>query len=113
MTNNIVWLTVLVLGASLAAEGASPGGSVGNEIHSFNIPAEDAAAAIRDFGLQSGVPISAAWEDLQGKRLNKVIGKWSVDAALQKLIAGTGLRYTYDSNQRSVSVTAAPKQLTP
>jgi hypothetical protein len=107
MALKIRWQTIpglLALGVCLAAEGASP---VGNEVHSFHIPSEDATAAVRDFGLQSGVPISAELEDLRGKRCNAVAGELSVDAALQQLIAGTGLRYTYEAGRRAVSLTAA------
>jgi hypothetical protein len=108
MAHKVMWQTIhglVALGVCLAAEAASP---VGNEVHSFHIPSEDATAAVRDFGLQSGVPISAELEDLQGKRFNAVAGELSVDAALQQLIAGTGLRYTYEAGRRAVSLTAAP-----
>jgi hypothetical protein len=107
MAHKIGWQTihgVVALGACLAAAGGSP---AGNEVHSFHIPSEDATAAVRDFGLQSGVPISAALEDLQGKRFNAVAGELTVDAALLQLLAGTGLRYTYEASRRAVSLAAA------
>ncbi len=106
---------LLATGACLTAEGVFAATPVAEEVHSWNIPAEDGAAAVRDFGLQSGVAISAAQSDLQGKRLNAVTGTLSVDAALRQLIAGTGLRYVYDATGRAVTLSAAspPKPQNP
>jgi outer membrane receptor protein involved in Fe transport len=91
----------------IAAEGAAPAASVASEVHDWSIPAEDGAAAIRDFGLQSGVAISAAQQDIQGKRLNAVTGSLSVDDALRQLVAGTGLKFFYDRSGRAVTMAAA------
>jgi len=111
MTNNrIVWKTVrglLLAAACLTAEAALAAEPVANEVHSWNIPAEDAPAALRDFGVQSGVAISAEQKDLEGKRLNAVTGALTVDRALQQLVAGTGLKYIYDSSGRAVTLIAA------
>lgn len=111
MTNNylvkrtvrgLLWAAACITaGAALAAE------PVANEVHSWNIPAEDAPAALRDFGVQSGVAISAEQKYLEGKRLNAVTGSLTVDAALRQLVAGTGLKYVYDSSGRAVTLTVA------
>ncbi|MDB6012242.1 MAG: TonB-dependent receptor [Gammaproteobacteria bacterium] len=111
MTNNrILWKTVhglLAAAACITAEVALAAAPVANEVHSWNIPAEDAPAALRDFGVQSGVAISAEQKDLEGKRLNAVTGSLTVDSALQQLVAGTGLKYVYDASGRAVTLTAA------
>ena len=111
MTNNrIVWKTVrglLLAAACLTAEAALAAEPVANEVHSWNIPAEDAPAALRDFGIQSGVAISAEQKDLEGKRLNAVTGDLTVERALQQLVAGTGLKYLYDASGRAVTLVAA------
>jgi outer membrane receptor protein involved in Fe transport len=98
---------LLAAGACIVAGGALADSPVANEVHSWNIPAEDGAAAVRDFGIQSGVSISAVQADLEGKRLNAVSGSMSVDDALRKLVAGTGLKYVYDASGRAVTLSAA------
>src|SRR3569833_472610 len=106
--NRIIRKTIQGLLASaglflvLGALAATP---VANEVHSWNIPAEDASVAVRDFGVQSGVVISAAQKDLEGKRLNAVMGSLTVDSALRQLVEGTGLKYIYDSSGRAVTLT--------
>src|SRR3569833_3191948 len=107
--NRIIRKTVqglLATAGLITAQGALAATPVANEVHSWNIPAEDAPAAVRDFGGQSGVVISAAQKDLEGKRLNAVMGSLTVDNALRQLVAGTGLKYVYDSSGRAVTVTA-------
>ena len=109
--NRIVWKTVrglLVAAACItAATTAIAATPVANEVHSWNIPAEDAPAALRDFGVQSGVAISAEQKDLEGKKLNAVSGSLSVDKALKMLVEGTGLKYVYDASGRAVTLTPA------
>jgi iron complex outermembrane recepter protein len=108
--NRIVWKTVrglLVAAACITAATAFAASPVADEVHSWNIPAEDAPAALRDFGVQSGVAISAEQKVLAGKRLNAVTGALSVDKALQMLVEGTGLKYVYDASGRAVTLTPA------
>src|SRR5882672_8750911 len=104
MTNNrIIGRTVnrvLATAACMTAAAALAGEPVSNELHSWNIPAEDAQAAVRDFGIQSGVAISAEQKDIEGKRLNAVTGSLTVESALRQLVAGTGLNYGYDASGR-------------
>jgi iron complex outermembrane receptor protein len=111
MTNNrIIWKAVhglLAAAACITAEVALAAAPVADEVHSWNIPAEDAPAALRDFGVQSGVAISAEQKDLEGRRLNAVTGSLTVDGALRQLVAGTGLKYVYDASGRAVTLTAA------
>lgn len=107
--NRIIRKTIqglLAAAACFSAAGAPAATPVANEVHSWNIPAEDAPSAVRDFGVQSGVVISAAQKDLDGKRLNAVMGSLTVDNALRQLVAGTGLKYVYDSTGRVVTLTA-------
>ncbi len=104
--NRIIRKTIQGLLAAAALATAHAATPVANEVHSWNIPAEDAPAAVRDFGVQSGVVISAAQKDLEGKRLNAVMGSLTVDNALRQMVAGTGLKYVYDSTGRAVTLTA-------
>ena len=57
----------------------------------FDIPAEDAAAALPAFVQQSGRQVLANAQDLKGIRTNAVEGRFDADAALDRLLAGTGL----------------------
>ncbi|MBW6532551.1 TonB-dependent receptor [Sphingomonas sp. RRHST34] len=58
----------------------------------FDIPAQPAESAITALGRQAGVQIVAARSFSRGKRTNAVRGAMSVDAALTRLLEGTGLR---------------------
>jgi iron complex outermembrane receptor protein len=110
MTNNhIIRKTIhgLLAAGVCIATGSAFAAPVAKEVHAWNIPAEDAEAALRDFGVQSGVAISAEQKDVEGKRLNAVTGSLTVDSALQQLVAGTGLQYLCDASGRAVTLTAA------
>src|SRR3569833_459730 len=106
--NRIIRKTIqglLATAGLITAQGALAATPVAKEVHSWNIPAEDAPAAVRDFGVQSGGVSSAALKDLEGKRLNAVMGSLTVDSALRQLVEGTGLKYIYDSSGRAVTLT--------
>lgn len=83
---------------------ALPAGA--QELHHFNVHAEDAASAIQNFGQQSGLQIMVSAQDLAGKRLNPVVGELTTDAAFRTLLAGTGLSPRY-VDERSVAILAA------
>ncbi|MEC3909546.1 TonB-dependent receptor [Sphingobium sp. CR2-8] len=61
------------------------------EVRNFSIPAQPANSAIATFAKQSGRQILASEELVRGKRANAVVGKLEVEAALRRLLAGTGL----------------------
>jgi iron complex outermembrane receptor protein len=100
---------LLATAAYVTATAVFAAAPVANEVHSWNIPSEDGPSAVRDFGIQSGVAISAVQTDLQGLKLNAVSGSMSVDQALKLLVAGTGLKYVYDASGRAVTLTTAAK----
>ena len=100
---------LLATAAYMTAHAVFAAAPVANEVHSWNIPSEDGPSAVRDFGIQSGVAISAVQTDLQGLKLNAVSGSMSVDKALKLLVAGTGLKYVYDASGRAVTLTTAAK----
>ena len=76
------------------------------EVHRFDVVKTDAAGAIQEFGVQSGVQILAAGEGLTGKRLNTVAGDLSTEEGLRRLLAGTGLTHRY-VGQRAVALVSA------
>lgn len=61
------------------------------EVRTFDIPAQPAKTAIAVFAKQSGLQILASENLVRGKRTNAVTGSMEVDAALNQLLAGTGL----------------------
>lgn len=63
----------------------------------FDIPAQDAATAIGQFGLQAQVQISAPIDHLRGVRTPSVTGAQDSRQALRRLIAGTGLEIASDN----------------
>src|ERR1700679_3710760 len=65
------------------------------EMHTFDISAQDPASAIRAFGAQAHMQILASADDLQGKKLNPVNGDISTENAFNDLLAGTGLTHRY------------------
>jgi iron complex outermembrane receptor protein len=80
--------------ASLLAV-AVPLPAAAQEVHAFNVSAQDPAGAIRAFGVQAGVQILASADDLKGKKFNRVSGDISTEQALTVLLAGTGLDHRY------------------
>lgn len=76
------------------------------ELHRFNVRADDAALAIQGFGQQSGLQIMVSAQDLAGKHLNPVNGEMTTEAAFRTLLAGTGLSPQY-VDERSVAIVAA------
>jgi iron complex outermembrane recepter protein len=94
---------LLLVGLLAATDGAP---AVAGEIHHFNIAKVNAASAIHEFGVQSGVQILAAGEEINGKRFNNVSGDLSVDEGLRLLLAGSGLTHRYVGD-RAVALVAA------
>jgi iron complex outermembrane receptor protein len=93
----------LVLATLLASDPAS---ALAAEKHDFNVDTESPAAAIHEFGEQSGVQILAAGDKIDGKHFNTVSGEHSVDEGLRILLAGSGLTHRYVGN-RAVALVAA------
>jgi len=94
----------LILMAVLAATGSLPAFAV--EVHRFDIPEEEAAAAIRDFGVQAHVQILAAGEAVNGKKLHAVTGELSTEEGINALLSGSGLTHQYVGD-RSIALLAA------
>lgn len=59
----------------------------------YNIPAQDLNAALREFALQSGRDVLYSPDIVAGKRSNGAQGLLSERQALEALLAGTGLRF--------------------
>jgi iron complex outermembrane recepter protein len=103
-------MSALILASLLAI--AAPLPAVAQEVHAFNVSAQDPASAIRAFGAQAEIQILASAEDLKGKKFNPISGDISTENALNHLLAGTGLahRYVGDRAVALVSNSAAATQ---
>jgi hypothetical protein len=71
----------------IAALAAGPIPVFATETHQFDVPAEDAPSAIRDFASQAHVQILVAGENVSEKRLHPVAGEFSTEEGLRLLLA--------------------------
>jgi outer membrane receptor protein involved in Fe transport len=78
----------------------------------FRISSQTLADALIRFSEQSGLQIVYDQEQLEGKRAPQVNGAMSAATALDKLLAGSGLRWSY-VNPQTVAVQAAPPKTAP
>ena len=85
-------LSAFILAALL---GTAPLPAVAQVVHAFDLSEPDPASAIRAFGVQAQIQILASADDLKGKRFNPVSGDITTEAALNDLLAGTGLYHRY------------------
>ena len=83
--------TVMTLAVMTAATMWPAAAAARDKAHAFDIPAEDAVTALPAFVQQSGLQILANAQDLAGIHTNAVQGKLDANAALERLLAGTGL----------------------
>jgi iron complex outermembrane recepter protein len=98
----------LVVAALLAASGSLPAFAL--EVHRFEIPEEDAALAIRDFGAQAHVQILVAGENVRDKRLHAVSGNFTTEDALNTLLIGSGLTHKYVGDKSVALLSVAQAQ---
>ncbi|OYW78839.1 MAG: hypothetical protein B7Z26_09115 [Asticcacaulis sp. 32-58-5] len=73
----------------------------------FSIPEQSATKAIPSFARQADLQILATAADLEGVRTNPVEGTFAVNAALEKLVAGTGLMIKSNDGKAVVLVRAS------
>ncbi|WEK30753.1 MAG: TonB-dependent receptor [Candidatus Pseudomonas phytovorans] len=72
------------------------------QVHAFSIPAQSLAAALIAFGQQSGLQVSVDAQMLEGAQSNPVQGNFSSEAALSRLLSGSGL--TWDADGEVISL---------
>lgn len=71
---------------------------------SYNIPADEAAAAFRQFSAVSGKEVLFAAEAVRGVRTTAVQGEYSAMEAVGRMLAGTGLQAMQDDRTGAISV---------
>lgn len=82
--------------AAVAEDGATAAQTAQAEAqHTFAIPPQPLADALPLFGQQAGVQTSVRGDLVRDLRTAGVSGRMSAEAALQRLLAGTGLTYRF------------------
>lgn len=98
----------LMSGAALALMATAAHG----EERTYQIKAQDLGSALREFGLQSGRPISYTEERVRGRRSTEVVGKYEDEAALRRLLQDAeGLRFTRARNGFAVVQSDMPAMI--
>lgn len=82
------------------------------QVRSIDIPGQAAARALKVFSEQSGRTLIADGELLRGVQTNSVKGEMTPQAAIDQLLAGTGLAASFDppSGGFAVKRVADPKE---
>ena len=101
-------LTALAVVAAVAL--IAPPAQADEAKTSFNIPAQDLSTALREFARQSSREILFSSEVAQGKKSKGVKGDLTADAALTKLLAGTGLVVAKSANGTTLVTTPDAKE---
>jgi outer membrane receptor protein involved in Fe transport len=96
---------LLAAGAAIAVVGTAQGRPQG-----FDIAAQSAAAGIRDFSRQARIQVLVTGEAVRGRTTNAVRGRSEVRAALDRLLAGSGVRVlSFDGSVAVLAADAAPQ----
>lgn len=86
-------LACSVSAVSMAALLAPAAAVAQQAIYQFNIPAQDLGAALRAYGQASGQQIMFEGRDVRGKQSTALVGGYSAEDGLRRLLDGTGLQY--------------------
>lgn len=78
----------------------------------FNIPAQEASAAIQNWARQSGLQVFAAEDHLSGIKTNPVRGDYTAVEAVQMMVAGTGLEVVA-TGENTVTIRRASERVAP
>lgn len=101
--------TLMASAASLLLAGAA---HAQEAKHRFDIPAGDAASALREFGRQSGTEILFPYDDAVGRRSPAIRGELNDRAVLTELAARAGL-VVLSNDGRTVTLVSSQKQAAP
>jgi len=105
------YMIEILLIAALAAAGPIP--AFATEMHQFDVPAEDASSAIRDFATQAHVQILVAGENVTQQHLHAVSGEYSTDQGLRLLLADSGLSPKYVGDRSIALITVSQASTIP
>jgi outer membrane receptor protein involved in Fe transport len=82
-------LAALLLSSTVAAAAQQPVSH-----YDLNIPATDLSESLKQIALEAGVNLVAPAEIVEGRKSSAVRGTFTVDEALERALAGTGLTFT-------------------
>lgn len=88
-------LTAMLMGGVAVVAMVAPAQA---QTATYNIPKGELRAALATYIRQSGVQLVFRTEDVRGRRTRGVRGSMSAEAALDQLLAGTGLSAVRDTN---------------
>ncbi|HTJ03339.1 MAG TPA: TonB-dependent receptor plug domain-containing protein, partial [Methylovirgula sp.] len=107
------WFAVLLattvlspVGGNLSAQTVVIRGARSVTPVNFNIPSQPLASALAAFGRQSGVQVSLDAAVSEGIMSQPVVGRYSPEAALQRLLSGTGIAFRLTSDRTAVLASA-------
>lgn len=107
-------LSVLVAGAGRSPAQAAHPASVApaplakEQPREFRIAAADASDALKAFSAQAGIAVLYIVDHVRGVRTNAVEGRFAPRAALERLIAGTGLTLVEDPRTGALMIKRTP-----
>jgi iron complex outermembrane receptor protein len=93
--------TTAIAGLAIAAPAAA-------QTRNFDVAAQPAAAGLQTLGRQADIQLISARRDTSGKHTNPVRGTMTAAQALDRLLAGTGLRARLTGPQTYAITPAAP-----
>jgi iron complex outermembrane recepter protein len=97
----------LILAGIMAVWSASAG-EPAVQTFRLNIAAQPIDDALHDFARQAGLQVFLATEDGKGVMTSQVIGTFTAQDALERLLANTGLHYEY-IDARTVAIRSGPR----
>ena len=100
-----------VLAVWLLCAAAFPGAIIASEKavrKTFNIPAGEAAHALKQFSAQSGSQVIFPENAIEGARTKALKGAFTPTEAIDRLLSGTILRAAHDRESGSFAVSRAP-----
>ena len=91
---------------ALTCSGVAQPGAPAAGLYRLSIPAEPLGDALSDLAEQTGLQVLIVSKLVEGVQSRELKGTFSADEALQKLLANTGLQFTF-VNPRTVAINAA------
>lgn len=83
----------IALALSLAMLGQTPGFAQHAAVHSYAMPSQPLGTALNQLALSSDKQILVPPDLVRGRTAPALVGQYTLDVALQKLLAGSGLTY--------------------
>jgi iron complex outermembrane recepter protein len=95
-----------LLGMMLTCPGFAQESAPAARLHDFSIPAKQLGEALNELAAQTGLQILIFSKLVEGVQSNELKGTFTTDEALQKVLANSGLTFTF-VNPRTVAINLA------